>query len=248
MKNYFKRVRLGILGILFMLTFNSCQSNNSTLDDEVSNEAPLPPPPTIKTNLTNHKKKFFKELFKDCNLSGDKKSLVTACDFSNEIVRSNANKLAGQNQGQFNLGQVCDIFDYCQSNWKYVNDPKSGDLVQNASFTLSNGLIGDCDDFAVLVCSLVLSIGGEARINYAFNDKNGHAFTEVNIGNIDVTEYISMRYKSKDIDGIWTRTDNSGNKWLNLDWFAEQPGGPYFDYTNGTSFYILQNYCEDFVK
>jgi hypothetical protein len=57
------------------------------------------------------------------------------------------------------------------------------------------------------------------------------------------------RYKN-DYAGtdIWTRTDALGNKWLNLDWFAKHPGGEYFDYKNGTTYYIIQKYCEDFKE
>ena len=188
-----------------------------------------------------------KELFKDCNSSGDKRQLVEACNYSNSTVRNNAVSIAGQSPGSYNLGQICDIFDHCYNSWKYVNDPEGNEIYEYASNTISNGLNGDCDDFAVLVCSMVLSIGGEARINFAYGQNGGHAFTEVNIGNTEVEEYISARYKSVyDNSGIWTRTDKDGNKWLNLDWFANHPGGKYFDYTHGTTFYIIQEYCNDF--
>lgn len=96
---------------------------------------------------------------------------------------------------------------------------------------------------------MILSIGGEARINFAYGQDGGHAFTEVNIGKTEIEEYISKRYKKVyDHSGIWTRTDKDGNNWLNLDWFAKHPGGKYFDYTHGTTFYIIQEYCNDFTK
>lgn len=212
-------------------------------------EEPIPPPPTIDFFVTKHEKKFFRELFKDCNLSGEKRQLVDACNYSNSTLRNNAVSIAGQNEGSFNLGQICDIFDHCYNNWKYVNDPKGTEIVEYASNTISNGLNGDCDDFAVLICSMILSIGGEARINFAYGQDGGHAFTEVNIGKTEIEEYISKRYKKVyDHSGIWTRTDKDGNNWLNLDWFAKHPGGKYFDYTHGTTFYIIQEYCNDFTK
>lgn len=248
MKFWYKINFLKLIIALFLFIGIGCNQNNSSSESHIAEPIPLPPPPKLKTTLTSHKKKFFKELFKDCNLSGDKKSLVESCDFSSDLVRQKAIELAGKNSGTFNLGQVCDIFDFCKDGWKYVNDPQNNNLVQKASFTLSNNLTGDCDDFAVVICSMILSVGGEARINYAFGDKDAHAFSEVNIGNIDVSEYIGKRYPNSGINGSWTRTDAAGNKWLNLDWFADQPGGPYFEYNNGTTFYILQNYCEDFSK
>jgi hypothetical protein len=212
-------------------------------------EEAIPPPPEINYTVTRHKKKFFGEMFKNCNLSGNKRELIEACDYTNSTVRNSAVSIAGQDAGNYNIGQICDIFDYCYDNWKYVNDPKGIEMVENASRTIDNGLNGDCDDFAVLVCSMVLSIGGEARINYAYGAEGGHAFAEVNIGNTEIEDYISKRYTSVyDNSGIWTRKDIDGTIWLNLDWFATHPGGKYFDYTQGTSFYILQKYCADFSK
>lgn len=212
----------------------------------------IPPPPSIEFQVTKHTKKFSQEIFKDCNLTGAKKQLMNACNYTNASVRNTAVNIAGQSPGTFNLGQICDIFDYCYNNWKYVNDPKAREVVEYASTTLSNGLNGDCDDFAVLLCSMILSIGGEARINYAYGADGGHAFTEVNIGRTDkheINNYISKRYKRVyNRDGIWSRTDSKGNKWLNLDWFAKHPGGKYFDYRKGTSFYIIQEFCDDFTK
>ena len=224
-------------------------SSSSSYEPFVEIEEPIPPPPTIDFSVTKHEKKFLRELFKGCNLSGDKRQLVEACNYSNSSLRNNAVSIAGQNAGSYNLGQICDIFDYCYNNWKYVNDPKGSEIIEYASNSIANGLNGDCDDFAVLVCSMILSIGGEARINYAYGKDGGHAFTEVHIGKTEIEEYISKRYKKVyDHSGIWTRTDKDGNNWLNLDWFAKHPGGKYFDYTHGTTFYIIQEYCNDFTK
>lgn len=246
---------LGIIGsIILMLPkmhFNSSSSSSSNSQPPEISEIPTPPiPPSIDYKVSKHEKKIIADFFKDCNLSGEKKQLVNACNYTNEIVRNTAVSLAGESAGTFNFGQICNIFDYCYDNWKYVNDSKINQVVEFASSTINNGLNGDCDDFAVLVCSMVISIGGEARINYAYGKEGGHAFTEVNIGKEnkeEIENYISQRYSAVyNNDGIGTRTDNSGNMWLNLDWFAKHPGGGYFDYTKGTTFYILQKYCDDF--
>jgi len=237
-----------ILGIFFIFFDNYNRPNPpyySMVEDNY-----LPPPPPIHFQVSQHKKNLFRELFKDCNLSGEKKQLVTACDYTNSYLRNKALSIVSNSPGEFNLGQVCDIFDYCKNNWSYVNDPAVIEYVEYASTTLQNGLNGDCDDYAVLVCSMILAIGGEARINYAYDANAGHAFTEVNIGDTDiysVQNYISKRYKMVyDYEGIKYRTDSNGNKWLNLDWFSEYPGGKYFNYSYGTTFYILQKFCENF--
>ena len=206
------------------------------------NELPLPP--RISFNVSRQRQTFIKDLFKGCNLSGEKKQLIEACNFSSPEVRDFAIRVAGNSPGTFNLGQVCDMFDQCFTNWKYVNDPKGENYVSKASETIMNNFTGDCDDFAVIICSSIMAIGGEARISYAYKGKKGHAFTEVNLGNTPqeiITNYLSKRYKLKLVNG---KKDKSGNWWVNLDWFAGCPGGPYFKYSHGQRFYVLQNFCE----
>lgn len=204
----------------------------------------LPVPPRISFNVSKQRQVFIKDLFKGCNLSGEKKQLIEACDFSSPEIRDFAVRVAGNSPGTFNLGQVCDMFDQCFTNWKYVNDPKGENYIAKASATVLNNYTGDCDDFAVLVCSSLMAIGGEARISYAYKGKSGHAFTEINLGNTPqeiITDYLSKRYKLKQVQG---KRDKAGNWWINLDWFAGYPGGPYYKYTKGQRFYIIQNYCE----
>lgn len=236
-----------ILGGLYFLTGDRSISglrSDSKREDFIE---PLPTPPVINYSVTKHKKKLLNELFKDCNFTGNKKQLVQACNYTNSTVRNYTVKIAGSNPGNYNLGQICDIFDHYFKNWKYVNDPKTIEYVEYASQTIQNNFNGDCDDFAVLICSAILSIGGEARINYAHNAKSGHAFTEVNLGTTDMNDvkfYLQKRYKVS--SEIYGRKDKKNNWWLNLDWFANHPGGQYFEYTKGTTFYIIQNYCENF--
>lgn len=207
----------------------------------------LPPAPTIETTLSSHRKKLLKEIFKGCNLTGDKKQLVDACNYKNTIVRNTTVRIAGHSPGNYNLGQVCEVFEHFYKNWNYVNDPKTVNYVEAASATIQNNFNGDCDDFAVLICSAILSIGGEARINYAYNLNSGHAFTEVNIGKTNKNEVVKYLRKRYNINSeIFGRYDKDQNWWLNLDWFADHPGGRYFDYTKGVTFYIIQNYCEKF--
>ena len=209
-------------------------------------------PVEIVFEPTVYKKKLFNEFLKDCNSSGKKSQIMTACNYSNPQVRNKAVSVAGKSPGSFNIGQVCDIYDYCYTNWKYVNDPRGNEIIEYASNTIKNGLNGDCDDFAVLMGAMILAIGGEARINYAQGPEGAHAFTEVNLGQKDflqIQKYLKERYKKSDISkGVWYKDDLQGNKWLNLDWFASYPGGKYFNHSSGTIYYIMQQYCIDLNK
>jgi hypothetical protein len=187
---------------------------------------------------------------------------IGRCNYTNPIVRNFAAQLAGQHPGTFNIAQVCDIYDYYKKNWKYVNDPQmrngGKDYFAFASETIQNNFNGDCDDFAILMCSSILSIGGEARLNTACDkEKTGcHAWAEVNIGTVDINKinrYLSLRYNIPNLKAQYRHKGrrDGNNKWLNLDWFATSigqyhPGGEYFDIGYGSTYYVNQEYCYDF--
>lgn len=203
----------------------------------------LPVPPKIlfscPTNISTRE-----EYINHHNITGTMKELISACDYDNFTVRNNAVALASLSPGDFNLGQICDIFDFCYGNWGYVNDPITRDYYAKASETLKNGLNGDCDDFATLVCSMILAIGGEARISFAYNDKDGHAFAEVNIGRTprnDVETYLRARYGVADLN----HKEEGNDWWLNLDWQGRYPGARYWDYNRGKCFNIIRNTCQE---
>lgn len=178
------------------------------------------------------------------DITGEMKDLIIACDYDNSTVRNNAVALVSISPGVFNLGQICDIFDFCYANWSYVNDPIARDYYAKASETLKNGLNGDCDDFAILVCSMILAIGGESRISFAYNEDDGHAFAEVNIGKTsrgDVERYLLARYGKAELN----HKEEGDDWWLNLDWWGKYPGAKYWDYKEGTCFNIIRNIYQE---
>jgi len=176
--------------------------------------------------------------------SNQAKLISQAIDYRNTVTINYARELVQKSSaGNYNLAQVCDIWEYINKNWKYVNDPNGPDYYSPASNTINNGLTGDCDDFAILISAMVEAIGGTSRIVTATNDKgDGHAYAEVYIGTSQndvqkATDYICTRYSC---DTIWTThiTDDNGvtRYWLNLDWSAGHPGGP-FTATNKRKYY-----------
>jgi len=141
---------------------------------------------------------------------------------------------------EYTLAKVCDIWDYCWANWKYVPDPTLPfDSVSQASQTITAGLRGDCDDFAVLVAAGVRVAGGTVLVvsQDADDPDPGHAFALVYIGSskIDVVcnlAYVMLRYG---LNETWLESgevglykDEDGSFWLNLDWSASHPGGNWW--------------------
>ena len=157
--------------------------------------------------------------------------LDEACDYDLPYTKSFANQLAGRSAGSFNPGQICEIFDYCYKKWRYVNDPNGHEYVARASESIASFLTGDCDDFAVLMASCLLAVGADVCVNTGHNSTGGHAFTEVDISQFnqsDVLKVIKNRFDNFNVSQLHTR-DANGKKWLNLDWQASYPGGPYYD-------------------
>lgn len=160
--------------------------------------------------------------------------LTEACDYNVPKTKGFANKLAGRankSDGTFNVEQLCEIFDYCYSKWRYVNDPKGSEYLAKASETIASSLTGDCDDFAILMASCMLAIGGDVCIITAQGLEGGHAYAEVDISHMNlshVKNYIMQRFSSHRISKIVYRIEEP-HIWLNLDWSGDYPGGPTYD-------------------
>jgi hypothetical protein len=177
------------------------------------------------------------------------KQLIRACDYKDPITRNFAVRVAGNAPGNFNIAQICEIYDAIRPpNWHYVNDPRGMDFYSQASHTIEKAnLSGDCDDFAILIYSLVTAIGGEARVVFAWNENSGHAFTELNIYDTDIERLLRrMRkiYPGYSINKLHYRRDIKGNKWLNLDWWSQYPGGKYMNFNRTQVYYPYEKKCE----
>lgn len=185
----------------------------------------LPEPPVDKKKQRKHS-----AWYTDGNMN--LQMLDEACDYLCPYTKQFANSLAGKSPGSFNAGQICEIFDYCFQNWKYVNDPNGHEYLASASETIEGNLAGDCDDFAILLASCMLAIGGDVCVNTGAGPEGGHAFTEVDIapiGEKNMLNVVKNRYKSN-ISNIAVRNDGR-HLWLNLDWFGipQHPGGKYYN-------------------
>ncbi len=181
----------------------------------------------------------------DCKIELNK--LKIACDYTNPVTRDFAVSQAGKASGLFNLGQVCELFSSVRSSWNYVEDPKGIEFYSKASHTVENAKFsGDCDDFAILMYSIISAIGGDSRLIFAWGPIGGHAFAEVDITNFNmknVKSIILRKFYDYEISGINYQIDADGNKWLNLDWWAAYPGGKYMSYDQYMIFYPRQDHC-----
>ena len=122
------------------------------------------------------------------------------------------------------------IFKEVNSRWHYVSDPKGRDYIATATESLQY-LSGDCDDHSIFMAACIKSIGGTSRLIHT----KGHIYPELFIGNKNDLEHINYIIKkivfpneSKN-KTIHYHIDERGNVWLNLDYTAKYPGGPFMN-------------------
>ena len=141
------------------------------------------------------------------------------------IVRNKAAFFISES-GYMSISQVCDIYKNLTRTWTYIKGPETGnyDYLNNASALLSVQYKGDCNEFAILMASMVKSISGATRIVFGRSPEKSHAWAEVYIGNrkndeksvTRITNYLEKKYNITKINLDLNVT--SGDAWLNLDW------------------------------
>ncbi len=165
----------------------------------------------------------------------NKSEVINAIDFENPKVRDfaiiatlkNFKNVRGY-QDYKTIIQCFAVFKQINENWNYVHDPKNQEYFASASESV-NLLSGDCDDYSILIAACVRSIGGTPRIIHT----SGHMYPEILIGNKSELETVNYLIKkvlftseSKN-NSINYHIDERGKIWLNLDYTAKYPGGPF---------------------
>jgi transglutaminase-like putative cysteine protease len=163
--------------------------------------------------------------------------LAKALNPMDPTTRNAAVKLAARTEGPFHVEQVAEVWAGVRKEWRYVNDPQGREYFASASESIQNGYIGDCDDFAVTLASMVIAIGGKARVVLMDGPRGGHAYAEACVQGepSKVASALLKHYKTKfkryltdsAPKSISYRASTDCPIWLNLDWSAAVPGGPY---------------------
>jgi ABC-type multidrug transport system fused ATPase/permease subunit len=126
--------------------------------------------------------------------------------------------------------QICrqlSLIKHIKDNYKYVSDPSGFDYFATPTESIAL-MAGDCDDYSILMASVIKAIGGNVRIIWA----PGHVYPELFCGDkASFDKYISAIYLffDKEIGNkqIYYRLDKNQNYWLNLDYTDRYPGSVY---------------------
>ncbi len=165
----------------------------------------------------------------------NKSKILKAIDFDNPKVRNFAlmattkhfKNIKGYNKYRTTI-QCFATFKEIKDNWNYVNDPKGQEYIAKASESLQH-FSGDCDDHAILMAACVRAVGGTPRLIHT----GDHIYPEMLIGNKGDFEAINYLIKEilfkQDSKGkeVHYHIDERGQIWLNLDYTARYPGGPF---------------------
>ena len=165
----------------------------------------------------------------------NKTKIVNAIDYSNPKVRNFALMSTTkhfQNAKQFKkyrtLIQCFAVFTEIQNRWNYVNDPKGEEYIAKASESLQH-FSGDCDDHAILMAACIRAVGGTPRLI----STNDHIYPEIFIGkkaDFEAINFIIQKHlfkKETKNNSLHYHIDERDNIWLNMDYTAKYPGGPF---------------------
>lgn len=165
----------------------------------------------------------------------NKSKIISAIEYDNRKVRDFAlmatTKHFKKVHGYFKYRTIIQcfaVFKEINNRWNYVSDPKGRDYIATATESLLY-LSGDCDDHSILMAACIKAIGGTPRLIHT----GGHMYPEILIGNSTDLEAINYLIKNvlfvpeSNRKSIHYHIDERGQVWLNLDYTATYPGGPF---------------------
>lgn len=165
----------------------------------------------------------------------NKSKIIAAVDYDNPLVRNFAlmattkyfRDIKGYHKQRLMI-QCFAVFKEIKNRWNYVNDPKGREYIASASESLQH-FSGDCDDHAILMAAAIRAVGGTPRIIHT----GGHLYPEMLVGSkadLETANYLikevlfAQESRGKEVH---YHIDERGQVWLNLDYTATYPGGPF---------------------
>lgn len=126
--------------------------------------------------------------------------------------------------------RLLSLFKHINSHFKYVSDSERDEYFATAKETIQNGLGGDCDDHTILMVTCMKAIGAHCRMILT----DGHLYPELLCGDEKQFEMMQQAvihlFGNEAIDNMYYHEQN-GQYWINLDYTARYPGGPYVSET-----------------
>lgn len=169
------------------------------------------------------------------------KRIAAKIDHQDSLVRNYAvnQSLAYFDEYHAKFGPVVrqlSLFKSINSQFKYVPDAFRDEYFASAHETILNGLGGDCDDHTILMMSTMKAIGARTRL--VLTDR--HVYPELYCGDqksfTRMKEAIELLFAPYISNQLFYHEEN-GEYWINLDYSAKHPGGPY---SSPTAYAIIE--------
>ncbi len=169
--------------------------------------------------------------FFDGPLTKTVKALQSKVDYKDSVVRNFAVQHSLEFFDEYHMKygpmvRLLSLFKHINSNFKYVSDSYRDEYFAGARETILNGLGGDCDDHTLLMVSCLKAIGGHVRMVLT----EGHLYPELLAGDEKSFERMQQAivhlFGNEAIDNMYYH-EQDGQYWINLDYSAKYPGGPY---------------------
>ncbi len=154
-------------------------------------------------------------------------------DYKDSVVRNfsirHSLELFDEYESKFGvLTRYLSLFHYINTHFKYVPDSQRDEYFASGRETIENGLGGNCDDHSILMASCLTSIGARCRLVIV----QGHMYPELYVGNKQQYDVLSQAiiqlFQKERINRIYYHEHNN-EYWINLDYTASHPGGPYMN-------------------
>lgn len=173
--------------------------------------------------------------FFDGPLTKTVKALQSKVNASDSLVRNYAVKHSVASFDEYypkygSQVRLLSLFKHINSNFKYVSDSERDEYFATARETIQNGMGGDCDDHTILMVTCMKAIGAHCRMILT----DGHLYPELLCGDEKQFEMMQQAvihlFGNEAIDNMYYHEQN-GQYWINLDYTARYPGGPYVSET-----------------
>ena len=165
----------------------------------------------------------------------NKSKIISAIEYQNPKIRNFAVMATSKHFKNIKgysdyrtIIQCFAVFKEINGRWNYVSDPKNDDYIASATESLDY-FSGDCDDHSILMAASVKAIGGTPRLIHT----KGHIYPEILIGSPKDLEKVNFLIKNilfpNESHGkqLHYHVDERGQIWMNLDYTASYPGGPF---------------------
>lgn len=221
------------IGLLYLDSINYSPQNQYSNPNPIQASAPPVPPTHTPIESTG------KNSLTDLEILYYQNQICPKIQYTDPAIRDAAVQIAKNTAGSWNVEQLVELYAWSKTNISYVSDPANKEYFASATETL-NIRAGDCDDQAILIASLIQSIGGTAKVVVApncqhalaavFVSKNQEDFDQIlqsiatiyyEKGIYDLSQQTFHHYK--DGSGLWLIVDPAGGSYLG-DTFPECTG------------------------